>query len=196
MCNISMPKHRRTCQMFSIVLKLSIMIRIFMPVPCVLPVLLHHVPTAIRSCNQNYMETEEGAQKDGAIVHIAIPGFGMWYNCRLYHERKTLKPCVFIKASKLQKNCKRHILSWSHLLSHSHILISLNNTKHSFPFVITIIFGPIAISCAFFLKRGHTCQYFMQRFSHSKLLTSLLLECICKMICTKTWHVGVSPPTL
>ncbi len=80
------------------------MIRIFMPAPCVLPVLLHHVPIAIRSCNQNYMETEEGAHKDGAIVHIAIPGFGMWYNCRLYHERKTLKPCVFL--SNLQ-NCKR-----------------------------------------------------------------------------------------
>ncbi len=104
MCNISMPKHRRTCQMFSVFLKLSIMIRIFMPAPCVLPVLLHHVPIAIRSCNQNYMETEEGAHKDGAIVHIAIPGFGMWYNCRLYHERKTLKPCVFL--SNLQ-NCKR-----------------------------------------------------------------------------------------
>jgi hypothetical protein len=86
--------------------------------------------------------------------------------------------CVFNKASKLQKNCKRHILSWSHLPSHSHILISLNNTKHSFPFVITIIFGPIAISCAFFLEKGHTSQYFMQRFSHSKLLTCLLLECI------------------
>jgi hypothetical protein len=50
------------------------------------------------------VETKEGAQKDGAIVHIAIPGFGMRYNCRLYHERKTLKPFVFL--SKLQ-NCKR-----------------------------------------------------------------------------------------
>ncbi len=133
-----------------------------------------------------------------------------WCNCTYTHSwfwnvvqlqivswKKDLEAlCVFIKASKLQKNCKRHILSWSHLLSHSHILISLNNTKHFFPFVITIIFGPIAISCAFFLEKGHTSQYFMQRFSHSKLLTCLLLECICKMICTKTWHVGVSPPTL
>jgi hypothetical protein len=50
------------------------------------------------------METEEGVQRDGAIVHIPIPGFGMWYNCRLYHERKTLKACVFL--TKLQ-NCKR-----------------------------------------------------------------------------------------
>jgi hypothetical protein len=61
---------------------------------------------AIRSCNQNYMATEEGAQKDGAIVHIAIPGFGMWYSCRLYHERNWSLVCfypIFKTAKELQK---------------------------------------------------------------------------------------------